>query len=56
LGRHGAGLVRYSTRGTRNVYHLDPSGLEPLRGWLDGFWRDALDSFAGYVREQEVHR
>jgi DNA-binding transcriptional ArsR family regulator len=53
---HGAGLVRYSTRGTRNVYHLDPSGLEPLRGWLDGFWRDALDSFAGYVREQEVHR
>jgi DNA-binding transcriptional ArsR family regulator len=50
---HEAGLVGFSARGTRNVYHLDPAGLEPLRGWLDGFWQDALDSFADYVREQE---
>jgi hypothetical protein len=49
---HDAGLVRYAPHGTRNVYHLDPSGLEPLRGWLDGFWQDALDSFADYVRAQ----
>jgi DNA-binding transcriptional ArsR family regulator len=51
---HDAGLVRYAPHGTRNVYHLDPSGLEPLRGWLDGFWQDALDSFADYVRAQEA--
>jgi DNA-binding transcriptional ArsR family regulator len=49
---HGAGLVRYSTHGTRNVYHLDPAGLEPLRSWLDAFWQDALDSFADYVRSR----
>jgi DNA-binding transcriptional ArsR family regulator len=50
---HDAGLVAFTSRGTRNVYHLDPGGLEPLRGWLDGFWQDALDRFADYVRAQE---
>lgn len=48
----GAGLVGYRQEGTRNVYHLDPAGLEPLREWLDDFWQDALDSFAAYVRAQ----
>lgn len=43
------GLVGHRREGTRNVYHLDPAGLEPLRAWLDGFWQDALDSFAAYV-------
>jgi DNA-binding transcriptional ArsR family regulator len=47
-----AGLVAYATRGTRNIYHLDPAGLEPLRAWLDVFWQDALAGFADYVREQ----
>ncbi len=47
-----AGLVAHRPEGTRNVYHLDPQGLEPLRTWLDGFWQDALDSFAAYVRQQ----
>ncbi|MGH8895093.1 MAG: ArsR/SmtB family transcription factor [Actinomycetes bacterium] len=45
-----AGLVGHRSEGTRNVYHLDPSGLEPLRSWLDAFWQDALDSFAEHVR------
>ncbi len=49
---HEAGLVGWTTAGTRNVYHLDPSGLEPLRAWLDAFWQDALDSFAAYVERQ----
>ena len=47
-----AGMVAHRSEGTRNVYHLDPHGLEPLRSWLDGFWQDALDSFAAYVRQQ----
>jgi DNA-binding transcriptional ArsR family regulator len=50
---HDAGLVGFSTRGTRNIYHLDPSGLEPLRAWLDVFWQDALEGFADYVRAQD---
>ena len=47
-----AGLVAHRPDGTRNVYHLDPQGLEPLRSWLDAFWQDALDSFAAHVRQQ----
>jgi DNA-binding transcriptional ArsR family regulator len=49
---HRSGLVRYEQSGTRNVYRLDPAGLEPLRDWLDGFWQTALDSFAEYVRHE----
>ena len=45
-----AGLVGHRQDGTRHVYHLDPEGLEPLRAWLDGFWQDALDSFAKLVQ------
>jgi len=48
-----AGLVGHAQQGTRNVYHLDPGGLEPLRTWLDAFWQDALDSFADFVRQQK---
>ena len=47
-----AGLVGHRTDGTRHVYHLEPAGLEPLRAWLDGFWQDALDGFAAFVRTQ----
>ncbi|MGH9084008.1 MAG: ArsR/SmtB family transcription factor [Acidimicrobiales bacterium] len=40
-----AGLVDFDERGTRNVYRLEPAGLESLRTWLDRFWQDALDAF-----------
>jgi DNA-binding transcriptional ArsR family regulator len=46
-----SGLVRYDERGTRNIYRLDPAGLDGLRAWLDGFWETALDSYAEAVRE-----
>ena len=49
---HGAGLVGYRSQGTRNVYHLDPQGLEPLRAWLDAYWTDALDAFTEFVDRQ----
>lgn len=49
---HDAGLVGFTSSGTRNVYHLDPQGTEPLRVWLEAFWQDALDSFAAYVERQ----
>lgn len=47
-----AGLVDHRREGTRNVYHLDPRGLEPLRAWLERFWQDALDSFADFAARQ----
>lgn len=46
-----SGLVRYDERGTRNIYRLDPAGLDGLRAWLDGFWQTALDSYAEAVRQ-----
>lgn len=40
-----AGLVVARAEGTRRLYAVDPRGLEALRGWLDGFWDEALSAF-----------
>jgi DNA-binding transcriptional ArsR family regulator len=40
-----ARLVLVRAEGTRRLYAIDPSGLEAMRSWLDGFWSDALSSF-----------
>lgn len=42
----GAGLVRFQSVGTRNVYSLDPAALAALRDELDGLWRQALARYA----------
>jgi DNA-binding transcriptional ArsR family regulator len=42
----GAGLVRFRSEGTRNVYALEPEALAALRDELDGLWRQALARFA----------
>lgn len=41
-----AELVRSEKSGARNIYRLDPKGLERLRTWLDGMWGEALTSFS----------
>jgi DNA-binding transcriptional ArsR family regulator len=41
-----AGLVTDHAEGTRRVYRIDPTGLGQIRAWLDGFWDQALQSFA----------
>jgi DNA-binding transcriptional ArsR family regulator len=46
-----SGLVAYEELGTRNVYRLDPAGLNELSTWLDGFWDVALDRYAQRVRD-----
>jgi DNA-binding transcriptional ArsR family regulator len=46
---HDAGLVSYRSEGNRNVYRLRPQGQEPLRAWLDEFWREPLDRFRDHV-------
>lgn len=40
-----AGLVHEQRDGTRRLYGIDPNGLSELRGWLDGFWDEALGAF-----------
>jgi DNA-binding transcriptional ArsR family regulator len=47
-----AGLVIHETRGTRNVYEIDPNGLGELRAWLDQFWAEALDAFKAEVEKE----
>ncbi len=44
-------LVTYEESGTRNVYRLDPAGMRDLRAWMDGFWQEALDAYAGAARK-----
>ena len=46
-----ARLVEARAQGTRRVYQICPEGLEPLRAYLETFWRVALRSF-----ERHVHR
>jgi DNA-binding transcriptional ArsR family regulator len=45
-----AGLVTERRVGTRRLYRVDPAGLEPLRAYLEGFWRDALAAYAAAAR------
>jgi DNA-binding transcriptional ArsR family regulator len=40
-----AGLVLDRAEGTRRLYTVNPRGLDELRGWLDGFWDEALAAF-----------
>jgi DNA-binding transcriptional ArsR family regulator len=42
----GAGLVRFRSEGTRNVYALEPEALALLRDELDLMWRRALSRYA----------
>lgn len=38
----GAGLVRFRSEGTRNVYALQPEALQRLRDDIDALWQHAL--------------
>jgi DNA-binding transcriptional ArsR family regulator len=40
-----AGLVTDHAMGNRRIYRIDPTGLGPLRRWLDQLWDEALQSF-----------
>jgi DNA-binding transcriptional ArsR family regulator len=48
-----AQLVRSDQQGTRNIYRLDPKGLERMRKWLDGMWSETLASFARELEKSE---
>lgn len=40
-----AGLVTHTSIGTRNIYRVDPRGLETLRNHFDSLWERSLASF-----------
>ena len=40
-----ARLVTDRPEGARRLYTVDPTGIEALRTWLDGFWEEALTAF-----------
>lgn len=47
-----AGLVREKPDGAKRVYSIDPSGLGPLRQWLDQFWDQALAAFQSEIEHK----
>jgi DNA-binding transcriptional ArsR family regulator len=49
---HEAGLVVVRAEGTRRLYSVEPRGIEALRGWLDGFWDEALTAFKQAVERE----
>ena len=49
-----AKLVSHEPRGTRNVYRVNPEGLETLRQYLDAMWDRALRDFKR-VAESSYH-
>jgi DNA-binding transcriptional ArsR family regulator len=52
-----AGLAIDRADGTRRLYSIDPRGIAAVRGWLDGFWDQALASFqAAAEREATKER
>lgn len=47
-----AGLVTYTREGTRNLYRIDPRGLEAMRNYLDRFWDRALAAFKAAAEKE----
>lgn len=47
-----AGLVTSRKDGTRQIYALNPTGLEGLRAYLDEFWRRSLVAFKAAAEQQ----
>ncbi|MDX1624719.1 MAG: metalloregulator ArsR/SmtB family transcription factor [Gemmatimonadota bacterium] len=39
-------LVRFRREGTRHLYYPDPTGLAPLREYVETLWEDVLEAFA----------
>ena len=48
-----AGLVAVTHEGSRRIYRVDLAGLEPLRAYVESFWRDVLGAFGSSVTHLE---
>jgi DNA-binding transcriptional ArsR family regulator len=49
-----AGLVIVRAEGTRRLYSVEPRGIAALRGWLDGFWDEALTAFKEAAEREAI--
>jgi len=49
-----AGLVVVRSQGTRRLYSIEPRGIAALRGWLDGFWDEALTAFKEAAEREAI--
>ena len=49
-----AGLVTARRDGRRRLYQARPAGLEPLRGWLESMWDEALASLKALAEAEEA--
>lgn len=47
-----AGLVTAIPDGARRVYRVDPTGVAPLREWVNALWDDVLDNFTEAARKE----
>ena len=50
-----AGLVEYTSSGTRHIFRLSQGGFQAARAYLEGFWDEALANFRR-VAEDEAAR
>ena len=48
-----ANLVFDQQIGNRRIYHLNPKGLESLRGYFDRFWVHGLESFKTFAENTQ---
>jgi DNA-binding transcriptional ArsR family regulator len=44
-----AGLVSYTSSGTRNIFRLNTRGFDAARSYLESFWDEALANFQAAV-------
>ena|SRR6266436_8206315 len=47
-----ARLVKFEPRGNRRLYRVRRDGLDELRGYLQGFWSDALAAYSAEIAHQ----
>jgi DNA-binding transcriptional ArsR family regulator len=48
-----AGLVTERRQGARRLYRADPAGLASLHGYIEDFWKQALDSYKRHLDGEE---
>jgi len=47
-----AGLVEYTSSGTRNIFRLRSNGFDEARAYVESFWDEALASFRRAAEDQ----
>ena len=51
-----AGLVFAKPKGTRQLYQIDPEGIDNVRRYFDQFWGRALAAFKEAAERQQEER